>query len=318
VAAVTLCVDAHVHVYEQGDWPPRWFDYAAQQWAGRGPDRLPEHVRPKMEDGLADPGAVRLLSQMTTAGVDVSVLLAVDWELGMDSRPGNDIREVHERYGRLMRDSGGRIVAFAGVDPRRPDALGIFEEARDRHGLRGLKLYPPAGFYAYDEAVQPLYQACADSGLPVAIHCGETLGMLRPRFSNPLFVQDVQRLYPGLTLWIAHAGAPWWWDEAVAVAEAGVDTYLELSSWQAVAYEDEELFVRRLGRALGSVGVDKLLFGSDHISGHRVRDDAGYRRWIDWFRDLPSLGRKYGVHVTDDDVEAMLGGNAARCLGLEA
>lgn len=313
---MVLRVDAHVHVYEEGDWPPRWFDYAALQWARRGPDRRPEHVRPKMEAGLADPGAARLLARMDAAGVDVSVLLGVDWELGMESRPAHTMRQVHERYGRLMQESEGRIVAFAGVDPRRPDALQILEEARDRNGLRGLKLYPPAGFHAYDDICDPLYEACLESGLPVVIHCGETLGMLRPRFGNPLFVQDVQRRYPGLTIWIAHAGATWWWDEAVAVAEAGVDTYLELSSWQSVAYEDEEVFVRRLGRAVRTLGPERLLFGSDHISGHRVRGEEGYRRWLDWFRDLPALGRKYGVHLTPDHVEAMLGGNAARCLGL--
>lgn len=314
---MTLCVDAHVHVYEEGDWPPRWFDYAAEQWASRGPGRLPEQVRDKMEEGLADPGAERLLSQMTATGVDASVLLGLDWELGMDSRPRNHPRQIHERYGRLMRDSGGRIVAFAGVDPRRPDAEDIFAEALDRHGLRGLKLYPPAGFHVYDDAVDPLISACRDAGLPLAVHCGETLGMLRPRFSNPLFVQDVQRRYPHLTIFIAHAGATWWWDEAVAVAEAGVHTYLELSSWQQVAYEDEDAFVRRLGRAVRSLGPEKIMFGSDHISGRRVRGEASYRRWIDWFRELPSLGRKYGVALSSADVDAMLGGNAARCLGLE-
>lgn len=315
---MTLCVDAHVHVYEQGDWPPAWFDYAALQWARRAPDRRPEHVRPKMEDGLADPGAQRLLGQMSEDGVDVSVLFGVDWELGMDSRPPNSVRSVHERYGEIARTSGGRIVAFAGIDPRRPDAVDILDEALGRDGLRGLKLYPPTGFHAYDEACEPLYQRCADAGVPVAIHCGETLGMLRPRFSNPLYVQDVQRRYPNLTLWIAHAGAPWWWDEAVAVAEAGVDTYLELSSWQHVAYEEEELFVRRLGRAIGSLGADRLLFGSDHISGNRVRGTASYTRWISWFHDLPSTARKYGVTITPEHVEAILGGNAARCLGLQA
>jgi predicted TIM-barrel fold metal-dependent hydrolase len=315
---VTLCVDAHVHVYDQGDWPPAWFDYAALQWARKSPERRPEHVRPKMEDGLADPGAERLFHQMSEAGVDCSVLFGVDWELGMDSRPANSPRQVHRRYGRLVRHSGGRLLAFAGVDPRRSDARIILEEALERDGLWGLKLYPPAGFHVYDEVCEPLYQLCADAAVPVAIHCGETLGMLRPRFSNPLYVQDVQRRYPGLTLWIAHAGAPWWWDEAVAVAEAGVDTYLELSSWQRVAYEEEELFVRRLGRAIGTLGADRLLFGSDHISGHRVRTGAGYARWISWFHDLPSTARKYGVAITAEHVEAILGGNAARCLGLQA
>lgn len=315
---MTLRVDAHVHVYEEGDWPPKWFDYAALQWALREPGRQPEHIRERIEAGLADPGAARLLSQMSRAGVDVSVILGLDWELGMDSVPLNSPREIHERYGQLMRETNGRLVALAGVDPRRRDALQILEEALDDHGLRGLKLYPPAGFYAYDDSVDSLYAACLDRNLPVVVHCGETLGMLRPRFGNPLFLQDVQRRFPRLVLWVAHAGATWWWEEAMSVAEASVNTYLELSSWQHFAYQEEELFIRKLGRALKVVGPERILFGSDHISGARVRDEESYMRWQKWFDDLPRRARTYGVTVTNEHLEAMLGGNAARCLSLVA
>lgn len=313
---MSRCVDAHVHLYEQGFWPPRWFDYVAAQWAHGHPDRSPADIRDRVEAGLADPHGERLISQMDEGGVDTSVLLAVDWELGMESRPPVSADELHARYGEMVRASGGRLVAFAGVDPRRPDALALLDRACDTHGMAGLKLYPPAGFYPYDEIVNPLYEACADRGIPVVVHTGSTLGLLRPRFGNPLYLQDVQRRYPGLTLWIAHAGATWWWDEAVAVARAGIDTYLELSSWQQFAYADEESFVRRLGAALSALGEGKLLFGSDHISGPRVRGSAGYLRWLDWFRDLPATARKHGVQITEDQVDAMLGGNAERCLRL--
>lgn len=313
---MSRCVDAHVHLYEEGFWPPKWFDYVARQWAHERSDRDWTDIRDGIETGLADPGGQRLIEQMDQAGVDTSILLNVDWELGMESRPGVSVGEVHARYGQLARASNGRLVAFAGVDPRRADALSLLEQACDGHGMAGLKLYPPVGFYPYDEIVNPLYEACAERGIPVVVHTGSTLGLLRPRFGNPLYLQDVQRRYPSLTLWIAHAGATWWWDEAVAVARAGIDTYLELSSWQQFAYDYEETFVRRLGRTLSAVGSEKLLFGSDHISGPRVRGTAGYLRWVDWFRCLPTTARKYGVQVTDDQVESMLGGNAGRCIGL--
>lgn len=313
---MSRCVDAHVHLYEEGFWPPAWFDYVARQWAHSRPGRDQADIRGRIEGGLADPAGAHLIEQMDQAGIDTAVLLTVDWELGMESCPAVPVSEVHARYAELALASNGRLVAFAGVDPRRPDALALAEQAFDVHGLAGLKLYPPAGFYPYEEIVEPLYEACAERGIPVVVHTGSTLGLLRPRFGNPLFMQDVQRRYPSLTLWIGHAGATWWWDEAVAVAKAGIDTYLELSSWQSFAYDEEETFVRRLGRALSVLGAEKLLFGSDHISGPRVRGTAGYLRWAEWFRCLPTTARKYGVQVTDDQIEAMLGGNAARCLGL--
>lgn len=313
---VSVCIDAHVHVVERGFWPPRWFEYAAAQWARQGERRDALDIVDRIEAGLEDQGGQRLLAQLTEAGVDKAVMFTVDWELGMESTPPVSIGEIHARYGEIVRSSEGRLLAFAGIDPRRPDALSLVEEAFDVHGLMGLKLYPPTGFFPYEDVVNPLYEACLERNLPVAIHTGATLGLLRPRFANPLYIQDVQRRYPELTIWIAHAGAPYWWDQALAVARAGINTYLEISSWETLAIEDEGLLVKRLGVAINSLGPDRLLFGSDHISGERVRGFGSYFDWITWLRELPAAAKKYDVHISDAHVDAILGENTARCLGI--
>jgi predicted TIM-barrel fold metal-dependent hydrolase len=314
---MSMTIDAHVHLVERGFWPPKWFDFAAHQWVNRAPGRKPEDIREKIEDGLVDPGGERLLEQLAVAGIDHAVIFMVDWALGMESEPAIHLTDQHQRIADVVATSNGKLSAFAGVDPRRPDALTIVETALETQDMRGLKFYPPAGFYPYAAECDALYRACAERGVPVAIHTGVTLGLLRPRFSNPLYIQDVQRRHPDLTIWIAHSGATYWWDEAVATAHAGIDTYLELSSWQELAAEDEELFVRRLGLAINTVGPDRLLYASDHISGSRVRGTKSLVDWVGWFRDLPVIAKKYGVAITDEHVELILGGNAARSLGLD-
>lgn len=311
-----VCIDGHVHVVERGFWPPRWFEFAAEQWSKRGPGRKPTDIVDRVEAGLEDHGGQRLLAQMDEIGIDQAVIFAVDWALGMESEPTVSIDAMHERYAEIVRDSNGRLHAFAGVDPRRPDALRIVEEALDKQGFKGLKLYPPTGFYPHEDIVSPLYEACLERGRPVAVHTGATLGLLRPRFSDPLYLQDVQRRYPKLTLWIAHAGSPYWWDHALATAVAGIDTYLELSSWEALAADDEGTFVKRLEKAINTLGPERLVFGSDHISGERVRGTESYRDWVTWFRELSTTAKTYDAHITDEHVEAILGGNAARCLGI--
>lgn len=307
-------IDAHVHVYDVGYWPARWFDYVALQWSQKGPDRSPEDVRDRIESGLADPGAENLIRQMDQVGIDRAVILTVDWELGMEQAALVPIEKVHAEYEAIRDVTSGRVLPFAGIDPRRDNAAEVLEDLVGRGSVSGLKLYPPAGFYPYDDVVSPLYEICRSARIPVAVHTGGTIGLLRPRFANPLYLQDVQRQFPDLTLWIAHSGSTWWWEEALAVARNGVRTYLELSGWQEVARHEEERFVRMLDRARQEIGVERMLFGSDHFSGTRVRGVESLQEWFDWFCELPERSRRHGVVFSDEEVDLILGENARACL----
>jgi predicted TIM-barrel fold metal-dependent hydrolase len=303
---MSLVVDAHVHLNDYGYWPDPYFEIA-----GARSGQTPEAV----EEGLVDPGGKRLLQQMETLGIDAAVILTLDWSLGMESDAKVPIEDVHKAYADLAKSTNGKLIPFAGVDPRRPNALEILSKAHDQ-GLAGLKLYPPSGFYPYDEIIFPLCEACQEWGVPVVFHTGATVASLRPRFGNPLFIQDVQRKFRNLTIWIAHAGSEYWWEESVAVARSGLDTYLEVSGWHRLAEEDEERFVKMLSLAAKSIGWEKILFGSDHFSGTTFRDLETYRSWLSWFADLSTTAKKYGATVPSQAVEAILGGNTARCLGI--
>lgn len=311
-----LRVDAHVHVYDYGYWPEKWFDFVAAKWATEQPGRQPSEVRGRVEAGMADPGAANLVSQMDEVGIDVSVVLTLDWELGMGQGAKVPIEQIHAEYEAIAQSSRGRIVVFAGLDPRRPNAPELLAQLIERGVIKGLKLYPPTGFYPFDEVVLPLLDLCQSAGLPVVFHTGGTIGLLSPRYANPLYIQDVQAQFPSLRIWLAHAGAKWWWEEAVAVAANGIGTYLELSSWQEVALEEEERFVAMLDKARRRLGVGKLIFGSDHFSGPRVRGTASLQEWYRWWEELPKRAKAYGVSFSDAEVDAILGGNASECLGL--
>jgi predicted TIM-barrel fold metal-dependent hydrolase len=303
---MSLVVDAHVHLNDYGYWPDPYFEIASAK-SGKPPKEV--------EDGLVDPGGKRLLEQMDILGIDNAVILSLDWSLGMEADAPVSIEDVHKAYADLARSTNGKLIPFAGVDPRRPNALEILTEAHDL-GLAGLKLYPPSGFYPYDEVVFPLAEACQEWGVPLVFHTGATVASLRPRFGNPLFIQDVQRKFRNLTIWIAHAGSEYWWEESVAVARSGLDTYLEVSGWQRIMEEDEEAFVKMLSLASKSIGWEKILFGSDHFSGTDFRAIEVYQSWLNWFADLSTTAKKYGVNIPSSAVDAILGGNAARCLGI--
>ena len=316
----SLIIDAHVHILAEGFWPAQWFDWVAYSWArSRPPYRDPAVVRPRIESGLTDPDGSRMVPDMDAAGVDTAVILPIDWGPDFDQGRSVPPDRVVEHAAGLQAKYPGRFIAFAGIDPRRPKAPELLEWAIRKLGVRGLKLYPPMGFYPYDKAAYPLYELCEAEELPVLFHTGElSLAITAPRFANPLYVQEVQARFPRLIVWLGHAGAKLWWDEAVTVAANGVNSYLELSVWiyHDTTEEEEELFLRRLALARDRLGPHRLLFGSDHVSGARVRGRAFLPKIVRWFEDLPERAAKLGISFTDEEMQLIMGGNAARCLRL--
>ena len=315
-----MIIDTHLHHYERGFFSPRWLDYVAYSWAFRNPpfNKDPAIVRPKIEEGLEDVGGNRLIEHMDEAGIDVGVIMPLDWEIGFKDKAGVTIEKMHEIYAGLAKNYKGRLIAFAGIDPQRENAVDIFDWSINKLGMKGLKLYPPTGFYPFDKRVYPLYERCEAMGLPVLIHTGGPgIALLPSRFANPIYLQDVQADFPKLNIWIGHAGHKLYREEAIEVAAVAVNTYLELSFWQEVAYEDEELFIRWLDYARRKVGVHRIIWGSDHFAGKRVRGRESLLKWVQWFHELPETAKKYGIKFSPEEMEMIFGGNAARCLGIK-
>ena len=88
--------------------------------------------------------------------------------------------------------------------------------------------------------------------------------------------------------------------------------YLELSMWQSkFKYTGEFLYA--IDRMRDTIGIERIIWGSDFPG---VRAVMSMKEWVDIFRRLPSLGEEHGYRFDDKDVDALLGGNAARILKL--
>ena len=72
-------------------------------------------------------------------------------------------------------------------------------------------------------------------------------------------------------------------------------------------------FVQALDNMRNEIGIERIIFGSD-FPGPRMW--MPLREWVGAFRSLPALGEEHGVRFDDRDVDAILGGNSARILGL--
>lgn len=311
-----MIIDAHVHVLDQGHWPPAWWDHVATTWAADQEGRDPDMVRDRIENGLIDPDGDRMVSDMDAAGIDWAVNLSWDWGPDYPAPASADELEAHAV--RISARHPKRIIPFAGIDPRRENAAERLERWITEDGIRGLKLYPPCGWWPEDERAMQLYEVCHRHGVPVLFHTGDPLPILDGDYARPRHLLPVVDAFPDLKVWIGHAGAHDGWDEAVEVAEASNAAKLELSVWlwDTSTHRDEVRLARLVGEARDRVGVERILFGTDHVSGSKERRPGFLKKVTDMFHRIPQAGSEAQIEITEAEMDLIMGVNAARDLGI--
>jgi len=253
-----------------------------------------------------------IVRDMDAAGIDKSVLLAVDWGL---ARYLSDLKlsveEINRTYADAVKRHPQRLVAFAGIDPRRDKAVEIVERSLKEWGMKGIKFYTAAGFYPNDRVCYPIYEKALEYGVPVLFHTGEVLKPLYFKYCQPIHVQEVAMDFPDLPIILAHTGGCWY-SEAVAICNSATNVYLDLSVWQPRLLRPLA-FYRALRTLLDSVPWQRVLFGSDYPF---LKLLINQERWVKAFTGIPDSVRERGIEFRDEEIAAMMGGNAARLLGL--
>jgi predicted TIM-barrel fold metal-dependent hydrolase len=253
-----------------------------------------------------------IVAEMDEAGVDRSVVFLGDYGLRLGE--GTFTVEAENRLtADLGRRSDGRLIPFLGVDPRRPGALELFRRGIEEWGMRGMKMHPSVGFRPSDAECRPFFELAGRLGVPIACHTGPMVSPLLSWTCQPIYLDEMAADYPETTIIMQHAGQQAWWREALNIAFWKPNVILELSMWQWAYLQDKREFVASIARMKSTIGVERILFASD-LPG--LRQAMSLRSWVEVFQGLPSLAAEYGYAITDADVQAILGGNAARILGL--
>jgi predicted TIM-barrel fold metal-dependent hydrolase len=143
-----------------------------------------QHLGRWLTDGWAAPDVGRLLEAMDRLGISSIVNLDGMW--------GEELEANLERYDRAH---PGRFATFAQWD-RRWFAAGAWTElaaqVRDAaaRGAKGLKVWKDLGLHLHDERgelvmpddprLDPVWDACADAGMPVTIHTADPVAFFDP------------------------------------------------------------------------------------------------------------------------------------------
>jgi predicted TIM-barrel fold metal-dependent hydrolase len=303
-----MIIDFHTHLCDRDGVARPFWDSWAEVSALRA-NRPPEKVRGRLPE-FWDVSGDMIVKDMDAAGIDKSVLLPIDW--GLARHMGDlklSIEEINETYANAVKKHPQRLIAFAGIDPRRNKAAEMVGTFLKQWGMKGIKFHTAAGFYPNDKACYPIYEKASEYGVPILLHTGEVLKPLYFKYCQPIYVQEVAMDFPDLPIILAHTGGCWY-SEAVAICNNSTNVYLDVSVWQSRLLHPPE-FYRALRALLDSVSWQRVLFGSDYPF---LKLLVSQEKWVKAFTEIPDFIKEWGIQFRDEEIAGIMGGNAARLL----
>jgi hypothetical protein len=254
-------------------------DRETRRWDRRWPVvDLHGHFGPYTKIWFPSDDADGMLRTMDRCGVRV-IVCSHHTAIGGDPHDGN--RRLRED---ALEPHPDRFLGYYAWNPYYAD-----EQARDLEsfpphpGFVGFKAHPSwHGVPLTHEGYRPMLEYAEHHRVPILSH---TWG--GSATDGPAVVSEVAERYPSIPLLLGH-GLYGDWDEAVRVARAYPNTYLELTAAYAVAGVVEK-YVHK-------VGSHRVVFGTD----------------LPWYDPLHEIGCILYARISDDDRENILYRNAAR------
>lgn len=306
-----MLIDAHYHLVAQEWYPEGWWQTVAYMYVNGmkalGMEMPADVVRETMIPSLWDPEGEALIADMEANGIDKTVLLPMDYWI-LYGEPKVSLEVQLKAYSDLQRKYPDKIIAFATVDPRRPDAVDQLDRAISEWGLKGLNLYPQTGFYVNEPSTYRVLEKAAELRLPVTCHTGQ-LGAapLRAKYGDPIHLDDLVQDFPDLKITAGHM-AFGWHEQLFYLAGLRYNLATDVSAWQDVARANFRKFCEVLRQALDRLGPDRVLFGTDNPFVAALMSTKDYAELI---RGLPQNAPE-GIAFTEAEIAAILGENAAK------
>src|ERR1051325_394886 len=146
--------------------------------------------------------------------------------------------EVNAWAARHRDGAQGRVIGFGGIHPPEcGDVEGEMSRLLDEYCLDGIKIHPPHQDLSPDgyrtgecPALELVYEACQERGVPVMFHTGTSIFPgARSRRGDALVLDDVAVDFPRLKIILAHGGRPLWQNEAFFLVRRHRNVWLDIS-----------------------------------------------------------------------------------------
>jgi predicted TIM-barrel fold metal-dependent hydrolase len=253
---------------------------------------FPDDIARRATESLSKAADLPLMSDGTVAGMKASMKRAgIDKSLILNiaTKP-SQTRRITQWSSSIQDDE---IMAFGSVHPDSPDWEDQLKDMKTA-GLKGIKFHPEyQDFYVDDPKMYPIYEKAAELGFIIIFHAGGDLGMPEPYHCTPDRMRRVLETMAGATIVAAHMGGFEYWDDVERYL-VGEDIFFDTS------FSLHEMSPEQFRRMLSEHGYHRLLFASDSPWGNQYTETERFRN----------------MDLTDEVRNAIMGGNAARLLGL--
>jgi predicted TIM-barrel fold metal-dependent hydrolase len=278
--------------------------------------------------------SARLLYDMECYGVDMCVLLPA---FGMTNELDRELVERHpDKFVAVCAPVESAQKAIRGEGPWSPQAAA---EELDRLLSTGMFVGLGEGMPADStrrrtlsqtermDQMRPIMEVARTHRTVARMHTGTVMGYTVsyhywPETLHPMWAHDLAAEYPDVPIVLDHGGMQGWWserlvEEAMNVAASHDNVYLETGLWWT------DLYTKALLDP--NIGPEKLLWGTDwgaSIPFHtqygnkppayavQIRSRPLVTHQVDvWGWSLKQLAR---LDISQDDLNLILGGNAAR------
>ena len=257
-----------------------------------------------------DPTGERLIAGMEDKGIDLTVICMVD-NAGNPRFRSESMQRSNKAAADIAQKYPGKVLALAGVDPRRSEAPEMMRQCMEEYGMRGLKYHPDNGYHPCSPESYRVLEVLAENNGILLTHTGPLPPPSRAKYAESALLADLAVDFPDLKVIAAHMGYVDWRPWA-SLSLNHPNLYGDLAMWVAFAVGNYDLFCRELRDILDYAGPSKVLFGTDDPIYNTLFPT---KDWIKLLKDLPDNAPE-GIAFTRGEIDAILGGNAADVLGL--
>ena len=166
-------------------------------------------VRKAEETLLNDLDGEKIIAHMDENGIDFCLMLMGDFL----QAPEELIKANNKTAGNLAQKHPNRLLALAGVDPRRPNAPDLLKQCFEEFGCRGLKYHADNGFDPASAESYELLKTLNELKGILLTHIGPLPAPMRSKYAEASLLADILTDFPDLPIIGAHMGflnwRPW-------------------------------------------------------------------------------------------------------------
>jgi len=255
-----MIIDTHVHIWKRTMYPDVIMDSYLEPlvlldalYFSGGPQEGKDWLTSETDES-------ELIQNMEVANIDKAVILPLDFGLVGPTKQG--VEEFNDWTFERCALFSDKLIPFVGVDPQRGAlALRLVEKYVKSHDARGVKVYPPTGYFPNEERIMPFWKLLDDLGMVVVSHSGAVWGPLDEKFSRPHYYTEILDKFQEMKLVIAHLGGKFR-EEMYPLVERYDNAYADCSALQGWLPSTPEPAIERLKEMAKRI-PDKVFFGTD-------------------------------------------------------